>query len=194
MMMLIPSSFQKKVKHPIEAKGSRRWITIAEESNHLMSSNPNVSFQYMYRDASNYKQHGEVVFTNQAYMSMEEIENQIRACLQDGEFFIARQVHTEERFFDALYEDDHPWHEYKCVETTTKPNFDPENWNEHHHKRDIAEFIADFEKAQRAGWDETNVREDLALQFTEQKQALRQRLESDGRDDTLQAHISDANP
>ena len=77
----------------------------------------------------------------------------------DGEFFIARQVNIEESFFDVLDEDDdHPWHEFNLVETTSDPAFDPENWKEHNHKRDITEFIADLEHANRAGWDEMNVR------------------------------------
>lgn len=176
MMILMPSSFQKRVKHPIDTTYRRR-ISAAEAAIHAMSSNPNVSFQYMYRDASNYKQHGEAVFTNQTFMSMEEIEKQIRACLNDGEYFIARQVHIEERFLDTLYEDDHPWHEYKCVETTTRPVIDPENWNEHHHKRDITEFIADLEKAQRAGWDETQVRSDVGRLLERQKQEFKRSFE-----------------
>jgi hypothetical protein len=178
MLNLTRSSLQKKAKHPIEATESSGRIAFAEQSHHSMSSNPNVSFQYMYRDASNHKQYGEAVFTNQTFMPMEEIEKHILASLQDGEFFIARQVHIEERFFDALYEDDHPWHEHKCVETTTSPVFDPENWNEHHHKRDIAEFIADLEKAQRAGWDETQVRGDVDRLLERQKQELKRSFEA----------------
>lgn len=134
----------------------------------------NICFAYMYRDASNYKQHGEVVFSNEGHLLLDETEKQIHSFLYDGEFFIARQMHLEERFFDALYDDDHPWHEFLRVETTDQPTFDPH----HDHKRDIAEFLSDLEKAHRAGWDEMNVREDLAHQSTEQKRALKQRLES----------------
>ncbi len=135
---------------------------------------PNICFAYMYRDASNYKQHGEAIFSNEKQLPLEKIEKQIRACLNDGEYFIARQIHIEERFFDALYDDDHPWHEFVRVEITATPTFDPEP----EHPRDIAEFLADLQAAQRAGWDELNVRADLARQLTEQKQALKQRLES----------------
>ncbi len=117
-----------------------------------MTNNPNICFAYMYRDAGNYKQHGEAIFGNKDPLSIEEIEKQIRSHLQDGEFFIARQVHIEERFFDALHDDDHPWHEFVSVTVTADPVFDPE------YRRDIAEFLADLEKAHRAGWDETQVR------------------------------------
>ena len=61
----------------------------------------NLRFAYMYRDASNYKQHGEAIFSNEKQLAVDEVEKQIRACLNDGEYFIARQIHIEERFFDA---------------------------------------------------------------------------------------------
>lgn len=137
-----------------------------------MTTSPNIRFAYMYRDASNYKQHGEAIFSNEKYLPVDEVEKQIRSFLSDGDYFIARQIHLEERFFDALYDDDHPWHEFVRVEATIDPVFDPE----HEHKRDIVEFLADLANAHRAGWDEMNVREDLARQFTEQKRMLKQRL------------------
>lgn len=138
----------------------------------------NIRFVYMYRDASNYKQHGEAILQNEKQLVVDEIEKQIRACLNDGEYFIARQIHIEERFFDALYDDDHPWHEFVRVETTSVPVFDPES----DHQRDIAELLAELESAHWSGWDEMNVREDLAKQFKEQKRMLKQRLESGGED------------
>jgi hypothetical protein len=139
-----------------------------------MTTPPNIRFAYMYRDSSNYKQHGEAVFTNEKQLPVDAIEKQIRACLHDGEFFIARQIHLEEHFFDALYDDDHPWHEFKRVEAIDHPTCDPQ----HDPVRDIAEFLADLEKAKRVGWDEMNVREDLARQFKEQMRAMKQRLTS----------------
>jgi hypothetical protein len=139
-----------------------------------MTIHLNIRFGYLYRDAGNYKQQGEAVFTNETCLPVEQLDKQIRACLRDGEFFIARQVHLEECFFDALHDDDHPWHEFKHVETTNDPAFDPQ----HDPARDIAEFLADLEKARRAGWDEMNVREDLARQCEEQKRAMKQRLPS----------------
>ena len=138
----------------------------------------NLRFVYMYRDASNYKQHGEAIFSNEKQLAVDEVEKQIRACLNDGEYFIARQIHIEERFFDALYDDDHPWHEFVRVEATSAPAFDPES----DHGRDISEFLAELETAHGAGWDEMNVREDLAKQLAEHKRVLKQRLES-GKED-----------
>jgi hypothetical protein len=70
-----------------------------------MTTNPNIRFAYMYRDASNYKQHGEVIFSNEKQLPVDEIEKKVRACMNDGEFFITRQIHLAERFFDVLYDD-----------------------------------------------------------------------------------------
>ena len=136
----------------------------------------NILFKYLYRDASNYKQHGEAIFTNHSFLALAEIEQQIRACLSEGEYFIARQVHIEERFFDALYDDDHPWHEFERVEVTTLAPFDPDNWTEFKHRRDITEFIAELEKAHTAGWDEMNVRPDMKGLLQHRKNDLKQKL------------------
>jgi len=138
-----------------------------------MMTNPKIRFIYMYRDASNYKQHGEVIFSNETQLTIEEIEKKMRAFLNDGEFFIVRQIHLAERFFDVLDDDDHPWHEFVNLAATDDPTFDPQP----EHKRDITEFLSDLEQAHCAGWDEMKVREDLAHQFTEHKHKLKQKIE-----------------
>ena len=185
-MTLMTNSFRKRVPFPIKRKKFR----LTDQTRNSVAENPgnlfrtrlgacNVSFKYLYRDASNYKLHGEAVFTNHTFIPIDEIEKQIRFCLKDGEFFIARQVNIEERFFDVLHEeDDHPWHEFNLVEMTTEPAFDPENWNQHNRKRDITEFIAELEKAKRVGWDELKVRADVAGMQGNQKDKLKQTLES----------------
>ena len=137
----------------------------------------NVLFRYLYRDASNYKQYGEAIFTNQTFLLPDEIEKHIRACLKDGKFFIARQVNLEECFFEALREDDHPWHTFERVEITILAPFDPDNWSQKQHRRDIVEFIADLERSRQAGWDEMNVRGDVQRLLEHQKGELRRSLE-----------------
>ena len=134
----------------------------------------NIRFVYMYRDASNYKQHGEVILPNETQRTVEEVDTQIRSLLSDGLFFIARQVQVEERFFDVVSDDDHPWHEFVMVEATSDPTFDPVP----ECKRDIAEFHADLEKAYRAGWDEMNVREDINQQIEKERLELKRWLTS----------------
>ena len=136
----------------------------------------NICFVYMYRDASNYKQHGEVIFPNETQRTVEEVDAQIRSLLSDGLFFIAQQVKIEERFFDVVSEDDHPWHEYVSVEATADPTFDPVPEK----KRDIAQFLKELDQAHRAGWDETQVREDLIRQIEKERQELKRWLASRG--------------
>ncbi len=179
--MLAPSSFRKSILYhfkgmKLKVNRRRQSVAVSEDFPHRQSRSVNVLFKYMYRDASNYKQHGEVVFSNHTFLALDEIENQIRAYLSESEYFIARQVHIEEHFFDALYDDDHPWHEFERVEVTTLVPFDPQNWSEFKHRRDITEFIADLNKAHQAGWDEMNVRLDVKGLLQHQKAKLKQKL------------------
>jgi len=136
----------------------------------------NIRFVYMYRDASNYKQHGEVILSNETLLTVEEVDNQIRSLLSDGLFFIARQVQVEERFFAVVSEDDHPWHEYVSVEATTDPTFDPVP----EQQRDISKFLKELEQAHRSGWDETQVREDLIRQIEKERRELKRWLNEQG--------------
>jgi hypothetical protein len=168
---------RKPIPFPILTLLAR--ATNAEHRTRLGTSN--VAFHYLYRDASNYKLHGTTIFTNDTLLSIEEIEEQIRSFLKDREFFIARQVLIEERFFDALHEDeDHVWHEFVIAEATTEPSFDPANREQHSEDRDITDFIAALDKAHRAGWDEMNVRGDVAKMLETQKRKLKANLESGG--------------
>ena len=136
----------------------------------------NVRFVYMYRDASNYKQHGEVILLNETLLTVEEVDTQIRSLLSDGLFFIARQVQVEERFFDVVSEDDHPWHEFVMVEATTDPAFDPAP----EQQRDITNFLKELEQAHRSGWDEKQVREDLIRQIEKERRELKRWLNEQG--------------
>jgi len=138
----------------------------------------NVRFVYMYRDASNYKQLGDVIFSNETLVTEEEVDKQIRSLLSDGLFFIARQVQVEERFFDVVSEDDHPWHEFVSVEATTDPTFDPVP----DQKRDISNFLKELEQAHHTGWDETRVRDDLIQQIEKERRELKRWLDSSGED------------
>lgn len=136
----------------------------------------NIRFVYMYRDASNYKQHGEVILSNETLLTVEEVDKQIHSLLSDGLFFIARQVQVEERFFAVVSEDDHPWHEYISVEATTDPTFDPVP----EQQRDIAQFLMELEQVHRSGWDETRVRDDLIQQIDKERQELKRWLDTRG--------------
>lgn len=139
-----------------------------------MTANPNISFLYMYRDASNYKQHGEVILPNETQLTVEEVDQQIRSLLSDGLFFIARQVQIEERFFAVVNEDDHPWHEFVSVEATAHPTLDPVPES----KRDITQFLKELAQAQHSGWNDTQIREDINQQIEKEKQVLKRWLDS----------------
>jgi hypothetical protein len=173
--LVAPGSFRRtalyqfKGMKPKPARRKRpRVVTEQQTWQAARKSSPvNIRFCYLYRDASNYKQRGEAVFANRTFLTLAEIEGRLRACLKDGAFFIAGQLHL-----DALREDDHPWHEFERVEITSDAPFDPLHWQEKQHRRDIREFLADFEKAHRAGWDEMNVRPDLRQMQENKKNSL----------------------
>ena len=133
----------------------------------------NIRCIYLYRDASNYKQHGEVILSNETQMTLEEVDQTIRSHLSDGSFFIAQQVQLEERFFTVVNEDDHPWHEFVQVESTTDPIFDPVP----EIKRDIVQFLQVLEQVHNTGWDETQVRADLIQQIEKEREALKRWLD-----------------
>jgi len=134
----------------------------------------NIRLVYLYRDASNYKQHNEVILSNETLLTVEEVDKQIHSLLSDGLFFIARQVQLEERFFTVVNEDDHPWHEFVQVEATTDPTFDPIP----EVKRDITQFMKELEQAHDSGWDESQVRADLIQQIEKEREALKRWLVS----------------
>jgi hypothetical protein len=112
----------------------------------------NILFQYLYRDASNWKQHGRVVFTNIGEIPLADIETQIRASLHDGEWFIAEMVDLEVQFLaEHDTDDDHPWHEFDNVSETDLPPSDPAFCGGH--RRDIAQFIRAMENGKLRKWD-----------------------------------------
>ncbi len=104
----------------------------------------NTAFEYRYRDASNYKRFGYVVFAGEFTATT---EMRLRAALDDGEHFIAHQLKIPEVFLWLdVYpknEDDHCWHEYARMELTKDQPTDP---------RTIEHFIRDVEAAAAVGW------------------------------------------
>ncbi len=81
----------------------------------------NTLLEYLYRDASNYKQHGSVVL--EGAISLKDI----RPLLIDGEYFIPSQAglpDLQHKFkaqgFEYPTEDDHAWHEMVSLRPTTK--------------------------------------------------------------------------
>lgn len=81
----------------------------------------NTLLEYLYRDASNYKQHGSVVMAGA--LSLKDI----RHLLIDGEYFIPLQAGLPdlqhkfgEQGFEYPTEDDHAWHEIVLLRPTSR--------------------------------------------------------------------------
>lgn len=80
----------------------------------------NIQLNYLYRDGSNYKNYGNIVFSNPENIPLQTINEAILSNLIDGEFFIAADWNLPELFFEYKNEDDHEWHEFQSVELTQK--------------------------------------------------------------------------
>jgi hypothetical protein len=87
----------------------------------MSASNNNIKFNYLYRDAGNYKEFGEIIFTNCNSESLENIERLIRKNLIEGEFFIPEKWNIPRislgDFSPGL---DHDYHEFESLEITAE--------------------------------------------------------------------------
>ncbi len=86
----------------------------------------NTQISYLYRDASNYKQHMMVVLSG---VVSDEDKQLIKAKLDSGEFFIPSQVDLPDlqgMMINGIDEDeDHVWHELLGIKTTeSKPTYE----------------------------------------------------------------------
>ena len=104
----------------------------------------NTRFNYLYRDAANYKEWGEVVFGG--FVTDGLIARFTRA-LESGEFFIADQIRIPEVFplTWPRYDDDHCWHESAGFESTAANPDDP-------FARTLEHFVDEVEQVAIAGW------------------------------------------
>jgi len=79
-------------------------------------------FEYMYRDASNYKAWGQLLLAGQSYPS--DIAA-LRSTLDSGEYFVAEQVGVPAlyevlwKFTNGSTDDDHCFHEYVELRAAT---------------------------------------------------------------------------
>jgi hypothetical protein len=82
----------------------------------------NVSFEYLYRDGSNYKNWGEVVLTTTSKLPIADLERQIQQGLIDGGNFVAEELCIPTLYFETKdVSVDHGWHEYASVSHTERP-------------------------------------------------------------------------
>lgn len=88
-----------------------------------MASNPNHTFfEYLYRDAANFKAWGGVLLTGTA---SQETREELNQCLDSGVFFVAEQVSIP-ALYEGLYAysngatvDDHAYHEFSEIRLAT---------------------------------------------------------------------------
>lgn len=83
----------------------------------------NIKFSYLYRDAGNYKNYNNIIFSNPINISVEQLENCIRNSLIEGLWFDAinwrlPDLHFEE--YEWNTELDHNWHEFHLLKETTE--------------------------------------------------------------------------
>ncbi len=85
----------------------------------MSDSKSNIKFNYLYRDAGNYKVYGYEIFSNPQSAQLAEIERKIRSSLIDGEFFDPQHWKVKRlKHDDWIPELDHTWNEYESVEYT----------------------------------------------------------------------------
>lgn len=114
----------------------------------------NIKFEYIYRDAANFKNYGAIVLSNPENLSVETLRRDIEDTLC-GNCFMAAQIDVPEVFLWAnapFTEDDHIWHEFLCVSETDLPCDD---------ERTISHLIKKMREASMEGWDEERVLEPL---------------------------------
>lgn len=76
----------------------------------------NIRFSYLYRDAGNFKNFGEAIFSNPNETSLEDLSARVKLALLDEMYFDAYAVGLPELFFED-YDDelDHDWHEFELL-------------------------------------------------------------------------------
>lgn len=95
----------------------------------------NVRFEYLYRDAGNYKNWGDAIFSNVKNHDVPSLEQQVRESLIDGEFFVAEAAEVPVlRFPEYVRSLDHDWHEFYGLVPTEEIVSDVKN-------RSIDDFI-----------------------------------------------------
>ena len=113
-----------------------------------MKTSNAIKFTYLYRDASNYKAWGEIVFINSERVELNEIDTRLRGAFDTDGIFNARQILVPEVFLYAggnVTVHDHCYHEFYSVEST---DCDPTDLQ----GRSIKTFLDQVELESRQGW------------------------------------------
>lgn len=108
----------------------------------------NIKFNYLYRDGSNYKSWGDVVFSNPEKLTLKDIEAKLLSAFLPDNQFNASQISIPEKFLfgnGKLTEYDHCFHEFDCVEFCSESPTDILG-------RSMASFLQDVEVISKQGW------------------------------------------
>ena len=107
-----------------------------------------MKFNYLYRDAGNYKKWGDVTFSNSEKMTAEEVSSRLRKAFDSGSLFIAAQIKIPEVFLFPEWDlslDDHCFHEFVSVELSDESTSDQR-------RRSIKSFVEEVESESKRGW------------------------------------------
>ncbi len=95
----------------------------------------NIRFKYLYRDAGNFKNWGEVVFSNPHDVPADVITSMADRVLIDRTYFVAAKADIPDLHFAEYNKDlDHDWHEVNAFQPTDDPPNDVKD-------RKIEEFV-----------------------------------------------------
>ncbi len=87
----------------------------------MKSNSTNLKFEYIYRDAGNYKQFGSIILTNPSGITPADATELIRTKLIDGEFFDAAKVAVPDVHSFPFNPDlDHGWYEFDGFSETAE--------------------------------------------------------------------------
>lgn len=101
----------------------------------------NVRFEYLYRDAGNFKNWGEVVFSNPQNINADLVIAMTEKVLIDQAYFVASMASVPDLYFVEYDTDlDHGWHELHAFQFTDEAPNDPQG-------RNIEEFIESLRRA-----------------------------------------------
>jgi len=112
----------------------------------MSSSSPNLELNYLYRDASNNKSRGSVVFSNRTGLSLDAIQRGLRAGFVDLDHHFECATWALPSLYEYPYDPelDHGWHEYdRIMPTDAAPTHG-----------DITELIERIHRSCGAGDDE----------------------------------------
>lgn len=82
----------------------------------------NIKFNYLYRDASNFKKWASVVFANPDNLPVDDIAGSLLGNFLPDQLFIAHQIRVPQAFLFVDYPltvDDHCFHEFYSIEPTS---------------------------------------------------------------------------